>query len=89
MRKLNWMSALWCSSEPPYVTQIRPASRAALAIASVASKTMGNETMAGTLRATHVVRLLAWVSAFAPSLVVSREAPCFLAPAVESLTSVL
>lgn len=36
LRKLNWMSALWCSSVPPYVTQISPASSARAATASVA-----------------------------------------------------
>ncbi|WP_194238428.1 hypothetical protein [Streptomyces spongiae] len=36
LEELTWMSALWCSSEPPYVTQISPASNALLAIASSA-----------------------------------------------------
>ncbi|KUO06844.1 hypothetical protein AQJ58_38415 [Streptomyces sp. DSM 15324] len=87
-RKPNWMSALWCSSDPPYVTQIRPASRARFAGASVASKTIGKDTVAGTFRETHVVRSAGWVSALLASLVVSSETPCFFAAAVESLTRV-
>ncbi|SOR83946.1 hypothetical protein SCNRRL3882_7392 [Streptomyces chartreusis NRRL 3882] len=70
------------------MTQISPASSAASAMGSAASKTIGNDTIAGTLRATQVLRLVAWVSALALSLVVSSEMPCRSAWAVESFTSV-
>jgi hypothetical protein len=83
------MSALWFSSEPPYVTQISPASSAAFAIFSVASKTIGNDTIAGTFWVTQVVRLVACVSALLASLVVTSETSCFFAAAVESLTRVV
>ncbi|EKX63256.1 hypothetical protein STRIP9103_09734, partial [Streptomyces ipomoeae 91-03] len=88
-RKLNWMSALWFSSVPPYVTQISPASSAAFAIDSAASKTIGNDTIAGIFWVTQVLRLVAWVSALLASLVVSSLASCFFAAAVESFTRVV
>ncbi|MFD2284389.1 hypothetical protein ACFSUJ_34605 [Streptomyces lusitanus] len=85
-RKLNWMSALWCSSDPPYVTQISRVQRL-LAVASVASKTIERHD-GRDLLSDPCTEVGGWVSGLLASLVVSRETSCFFAAAVESFTSV-